>query len=119
MQSFMVREKDEEEAVDDLMQHIWNDIEYWNKYDGNDQDKLEGLAFSFLTMLDGCDGTGYDIKPLVSKLEDAFKFGETSIYKKDIGNLHEACFELHDRFYEYAREKGIYKNGQFVGEFNK
>ena len=109
--SFMVREKNEDGAVEDLMEHLWENIGYWDKTKGNSRDKLEGLAFSFLTMIDGCDGTGYNIKPLVTQLEDAFEFGDTSIYSDDIGYINRGI-ELHDEFYPYGREKGFVKDDE-------
>ena len=52
----MSREKTVEEVQQDLLEHIWYMIEYWEKDNRalTLRDKLEGLAHSILAALDGC-----------------------------------------------------------------
>lgn len=52
----MSREKTITEVQQDLIDHIWDLIEYWEKESRakTPRDKLEGLAHSILSTLDGC-----------------------------------------------------------------
>lgn len=52
----MLREKTETEVQQDLIEHIWGLIRYWERDNGakSSRDKLEGLAHSILATLDGC-----------------------------------------------------------------
>lgn len=60
------REKTKEEVVDEMLDHIHMLVNYWT-YETSKQDlkeRLEGLAFSILTMLDGCSGLpAFDLVP--------------------------------------------------------
>lgn len=57
----------EEEMRDKILSHIWSLVDYWNRDDlpvtEDRRDRLGGLAFSILSMLDGCtlDIPGIDL----------------------------------------------------------
>lgn len=50
----------------DLAEHVATLVVYWENQPGNERSKLEGLAFSILTTLDGEDGQlpGYVLRTL-------------------------------------------------------
>jgi hypothetical protein len=50
----MSRQYTEEEVTEKVVKHIYDMIEYWDNLEYTSGEKLEGLAFSMLTMLDGC-----------------------------------------------------------------
>lgn len=51
----MSKEKTKEEVQDEFLSHIAGMVDYWeNEAGSTTRLKLEGLAFSFLTTLDGC-----------------------------------------------------------------
>jgi len=47
------REYTENEVTERFLEHIWDYVRYWNGLDIDRSDKLEGLAFSILTAIDG------------------------------------------------------------------
>lgn len=57
----------EEEMRDKLIEHIWSLVDYWNRDDlpaaKTQRDRLSGMAFSILSMLDGAtmDIPGVDL----------------------------------------------------------
>jgi len=61
----MSRAYTKEEVREQFLDHIRTLVNYWDKEGGRDsKDKLEGLAFSFLTLLDGCACLpAFDISP--------------------------------------------------------
>lgn len=53
----MARELNNEEVRERFLEHIRGLVEYWGEgLDEKSKDKLDGLAFSILTTLDGCSG---------------------------------------------------------------
>jgi len=52
----MAKEMTMEEVRSKVIQTVWNDIDYWDRLDGakGQRERLAGLAFSILAMLDGC-----------------------------------------------------------------
>ncbi len=49
----MAHEYTQDEIRKKFLGHIWNFIEYWDTHGQTSRDKLEGLAFSIMSMLDG------------------------------------------------------------------
>lgn len=47
-------EKTTEEIRDEFLAHLAGLVRYWDRVDGTSREKLNGLAFSILTTLDGC-----------------------------------------------------------------
>lgn len=41
----------------EFLQSIWSLIDYWKNQNITEEEKLSGLAFSILVMLDGCSGS--------------------------------------------------------------
>ena len=67
----MSRVKTEEEVKKELLDHIKMIANYWAKLpDKSAEERCDGVAFSILTMIDGCSGEmpGFDL--LVSPHED-------------------------------------------------
>lgn len=94
----MSRPYTEEEVREQFLDHIKNMINYWENEDRakTSREKLEGLAFSFLTMLDGCAGDmpAFEVKAIGSEENIAyFKENNENYYPingDDIaGSLHE------------------------------
>ena len=78
-----------------LLEFFSDMVNYWdNCVDGNmsQKDRLEGLAFSILSHLDGCSGEMYRVIPAI---ED----GNHLTYS--LNNSINGC--LHERFYEVHR----------------
>ena len=62
----MSREWTQDEVRDKLIEHLKVMVRYWNSVDEIDTlEKLEGMAFSVLSMLDGCsmDVPGFIVAP--------------------------------------------------------
>ena len=49
--------------VQQFLDHIHMLVDYWGNQKVDKKGALEGLAFSFLTMLDGASGNGYYVIP--------------------------------------------------------
>ncbi len=65
-----------------FLQHLKHLADYWERQEISDKEKLEGLTFSMLVMLDGGSGDmpGFAVRPI----------GENGDEGKDIaGSLHE------------------------------
>lgn len=62
-----MREKTVEEVRCEFVDKVGDLVDYWSYQEGmSDKDKVEGVAFSILTMLDGCslDMPGFIVAPL-------------------------------------------------------
>jgi len=99
-----------DEVREDFLAHIRNCIHYWDTLEGKDapkttRDRLEGLAFSICTMLDGCTGLpGFLIAPLPHESDKDYQLDNESKYYpenhhiEDLiqgeigGSLHELLF---------------------------
>lgn len=71
----MSRELREEEVQELFLSHVKGLIEYWGDgLDKNAKDKLDGLAFSILTAIDGCAGDlpGFILSPVCSEEDIEF-----------------------------------------------
>ena len=99
------REKTVDEIRDEFLAHVRSLVTYWNKLDGKDsprtqKERLEGLAFSIMVLLDG--GTmlpGFIVAPCphesdkeykISQGEDYYPYNDEKNVNGDIaGCLHE------------------------------
>jgi hypothetical protein len=86
-----------DQARDNLVSHIWSLIHYWRMVDpGRSTDyKMEGLAFSILTMLDGesLNLPAMSVTPIADP--------DSEWPSEDIGG------SLHERFHDIGREMGL------------
>ena len=75
----------------EFLDHIHSLVEYWSEVDERDaKEKLEGLAFSILSSLDGCS----DLPPFILAPLSAIKEGECNIKDYNItGCLHELFYQ--------------------------
>lgn len=98
------REFTEEEMREQFLIGIHNRIEYWNNQRSDTLDKLEGLAFSILSMIDGCsmDSPGYSLIPFSDEVDIEYlrRNGE-NYYPVDSPDLG-GC--LHELFYNYKKD---------------
>ena len=81
-----------------LLDHIWNLIDYWNDLDTerDRRERMSGLAFSILSMLDGCSMglPGFLVTPIPHSSDKEYHRDEGQNWfpedKPDLGMLHEA-----------------------------
>lgn len=77
-----------EKARDEFLDSIIDCVDYWDKVDGrNQKERLSGLAFSILTLIDGCSSSN--------------DFKGYSIYLNDC-EINKNC-ELHEEYCERER----------------
>ena len=109
------REYTEKEFRDIFLEHIWDMVEYWSTLEEKEEkDKLQGLAFSILSMLDGSnaelprcivapDPNRNDRAWYESRKENFFPYnGEHNIKANVAGSLH-------DNFYSIGIKLGFCK----------
>jgi hypothetical protein len=102
----MSREKSEYEVREEFLNHVRRLVEYWNGIEKDTtKEKLEGLAFSILTTLDGESATlpSFIVAPLpheddkeyhIDNDEDYYPENHNANVKCDIsGCLHEMFFK--------------------------
>ncbi len=102
----MSKEKTEDEIRTEFLNYIRGLVTYWDKVDErSSKEKLEGLAFSILAMLDGVSGgiCGFVVAPATHKDdkqyhidngEDYYPQNHENDVKCDISGV------LHDLFHE-------------------
>lgn len=95
-----------EEIRDMLIEHIWELIEYWEKEERREtsRSKLEGLAFSILSMLDGATlelpAFALIADPHSEDKDYHIECGENWFPENDLKQINEPiCFMLHEDFY--------------------
>jgi hypothetical protein len=101
----MSREKTMEEVKEEFLNHIRGMVDYWNEIQKDTtKEKLNGLAFSILTMLDGYSSMpSFIVAPLpheddkeynIENEEDYYPENHNSDVKCDIaGSLHELFYK--------------------------
>lgn len=98
----MSKEYSEKEARELFLDHIHNLIDYWLNEERAEttKDKMEGLAFSILTTLDGESGNmpSYELKPFNSKEDIEYLKENGENYYPENGIDIAGC--LHDFFYK-------------------
>lgn len=100
------REKTKDEVVEELLAHIKVMTRYWENVDSQPavRDKLEGLAFSFLVMIDGGSMgiCGFDLTP-------SFHPDDPEYFKEQGENWYPTCVindevQLHEMFHHTPKE---------------
>jgi len=51
------RQHTTDEVRNQFLQMVWNEIDYWKKQKVSEQEKMEGVVFSILVMIDGDSAT--------------------------------------------------------------
>lgn len=104
------REKTVEEMKEELLNHILCLVDYWNNQSGTTHDKLDGLAFSILSILDGCTILpAYSVIPLMAEEDKEYYIenGE-NYYPEEVdiaGSLHDTYAQLSSRMNGEKKEK--------------
>lgn len=98
----MSRAYTEEEIREDFLEHIRGLVDYWENESRakTSKEKLDGLAFSILSMLDGCSGDmpAFEVKAIGTEEDiEYFKSLDENYYPlegEDIsGYLHELFYQ--------------------------
>jgi len=89
----MSREKTVEEVREEFLEHIRGLVNYWDGVENyTTKDKLQGLAFSILTTLDGCtDLPSFIVAPLPHKDDKQYKIEEDENYYPENHNIDVKC----------------------------
>ena len=99
------REYTDEEVRDMFISHIWMLVNYWDKADRPTQhDRMAGLAFSILSMLDGCSMNlpGFSVIPHPHPDDKEFRKNEgTNWFPEPQKVNHDISGMLHDNFYKF------------------
>ena len=99
-----MREKTVEEVRYEFVDRVGNLVDYWSSQEGmSDKDKVEGVAFSILTMLDGCSGSipGFIVAPLPHEGDTEYNMKNGENYYPQNHNSNVKCDiagVLHDTF---------------------
>jgi len=110
-----MHEYTEDEVRQAFLEHVWQTIDYWDgAYDQKVaqyacREKLEGLAFSLLAMLDGCsaDLPGFIVAPCPHPDDKAYLQGEGENWYPENHDTDIACDiggGLHDIFHTVRKE---------------
>lgn len=99
----MSRPYTSEEIKEQFLEHIHDLIEYWemeSRTKGS-KEKLEGLAFSILSMLDGCSGDmpAFEVRAIGTK-EDVEYFKNNGMNYYPVKN-DDIAGSLHEHFYKH------------------
>lgn len=100
------REWSHEEVRDMLLDQIWTEIEWWlnSERAPTTLHKLEGLAFSILSTLDGCgELPSFTITPRPHPTDKSFHQQEGENWFPDDGDV---AGSIHELFYS-RRPKGL------------
>ena len=101
----MSKEKSVEEVREEFLSHVRSMVDYWNDIEKETtKEKLEGLAFSILSTLDGCTNLPcFIVAPLPHKDDRQFNIDEEEDYyaenKEDCVKC-DIAGELHELFYK-------------------
>jgi len=99
-----MREYTEEEVREQFLDHVRMLIDYWDKVNTETtKDKLEGLAFSICSTIDGCamDLPGFILAPLPHESDKQYHIDNDENYYPEnkeancdiAGSLHELLFK--------------------------
>ena len=97
------REKTIEEMKEELANHIYALVNYWEKQPRTTHEKLDGLAFSILAMLDGCTVLpSYKVSPIMVEGDKEYyiEHGE-NYYPEDV----DIAGSLHDFYAQYSAQR--------------
>jgi hypothetical protein len=89
----MSRAKTEQEMQEEFLKQVKSLVKYWDSQDMSSEQKLDGLAFSILTIIDGDTLLpAYSLIPLTTKEDtEYFKSNGENYYPKNVdiaGELH-------------------------------
>jgi hypothetical protein len=100
----MPREKTKEEVKQEFLKNIHSLVDYWNEVDEKDnKERLEGLAFSILVLLDGdnAGSPGFIVAPLPHKDDKQYDIDNGNDYYPNNDKAKVKCDiagSLHDNF---------------------
>ena len=103
----------DEETRERLLDHIWAMIDYWNREERRTtaRSKLEGLAFSILSALDGsCVGLpGFVVAPRPHPDDEDYLRSQGENWFPRCESEHDLAGVLHEEFYPVGRQNGWIK----------
>lgn len=100
------RQKTEEEVRKEFLAHVRHLVEYWHDVDDRDpKDKLNGLAFSIMSAIDGCsvDLPAFILAPFPHKDDKKYNVGKKKNYYPENNKSNVKCDiagSLHDQLYK-------------------
>ena len=100
----------EEEVTENFLNGVHDCIDYWEKYGNDTRDKLEGLAFSILVMIDGEQGDipKFILAPDPHPEDKQYLIENHQRYYPENYKSNVNCNisgGLHDLFYKVGRER--------------
>jgi hypothetical protein len=100
------REFTDEEVKEKFLKHIWSVIKYWEEESRKPDlhDKMTGLAFSILSMIDGCNASmpGFKLIPSVHKDDKEYRKSRGYNWFPYVDDLeHDIGGSLHDNFFKF------------------
>lgn len=102
----MSREYTKEEVRNMVLTRMKHLAQYWatSQNAGTVKDRCEGVAFSILTMIDGCASgmPAFDLVARPHKDDKAFQIAEGENWMPDGMVINDDC-QMHDMFYEDER----------------
>jgi hypothetical protein len=117
------REYTVEEVRKQFLEHIWHLTDYWNKAEraGDQKDRLEGLAFSILSTLDGSsvaipgfivapDAPKFILAPIAHETDKEYNKEQGENWYPENHNSNVKCDiggTLHELFHGVGREMGL------------
>lgn len=95
-----------EQIRHNFIAHVWEMVYFWdNETDLNPRKKLEGLAFSLLSAIDGCAAAlpGFSLCPAP---HPAYRIGQKEDYYPETDEHVDISGGLHEVFYAHSRRRG-------------
>ncbi len=109
----MSREYDQQEIREKFMRQWWATVSFWRDQPNIDGDRVEGLGFSLLSLLDGCSMgfPGCEVIPCPHESDKAYHISEGENYYPDPPNLDNVKTVhgdsmLHELYYGFGKELG-------------
>lgn len=105
------REFTENEVRERFLKKVWSTIDYWSSVEGiSYREKMEGLAFSMLVILDGgssMDMPGFVVSPHPHPDDKEFSRGEGENWYPQIskGEACDIAGSLHEQFHGVGRSR--------------
>lgn len=113
------RKMSNDEVRDAFMERVWAAVRFWQTANATDEERIMGVAFSIMNVLDGTDGdVSFAICPTPHRDHAADRIADGKNYYPSADEDGISCdlasgVDLHDYFYEYAFEKGYATPGPF------
>ncbi len=113
----MARQMTDNECRDALLKHIWDLTQYWGSTNEaviaqpkTTKERLEGLAFSILSVLDGCamPVPGFVVAPSPHKDDKEYRRNKCEDWWPDSTGLepHDIGGSLHEHYHNVGRKMG-------------